>query len=284
MYVQRAPFRLYVGNCCWLCMYIKIQNGLTSTQNYKLPSITSIKPKNNNNRSPFSSLILHVRLPNSTIIIIIMSNKKKSHKKKRISKHILQARERQIEKLAASASASSENELRVVVAKTDAPTVSAKRKIPQSKIKDPKEAQDYLSNWNHKDHGSQWKFNKNTQSWIFRHMYESDKIPKASFTLLLEYLSGVQGSTTEWVHSEALRKALRYKDWEAKKQCQDHETHKDEKQVTPEGQNENIPKDTNKDHNEDDERFLKLSDHDKRKEYKRCRKVLDHLKLLKSSN
>ena len=199
-----------------------------------------------------------------------MSNKKKAHKRKRISKHILKAQERQKEEQEEGDTEQVHN--------TATTKLKKKKRVPNSKVKDPKEAQEYLSNWNLREKGSEWKFNKNTQSWIFRHMYDSNKIPKASFNILLEYISGLQGSTCDWVKKEATRKALRYKEWE--KQNTDKEGEKDTQKATEESKQND---DNDDDQKEDDKRFMSLSDHDKRKEYKRCRKVLDQMKMIEST-
>ena len=198
-----------------------------------------------------------------------MANKKKAHKRKRISKHILKAQERQKE---------DEEEGDTKQVNDNATTPKKKKRVPNSKVKDPKDVQEYLSNWKHRDQGSMWKFNKNTQSWLFRHMYDSNKIPKNSFTTLLEYISGLKGSTCDWVKQEATRKALRYKEWEKRN------TDKKGEEEAQEKTEDNKQNDNDDEQKEDDKRFMALSDHDKRKEYKRCRKVLDTMKMMESSN
>jgi hypothetical protein len=40
-------------------------------------------------------------------------------------------------------------------------------------VKDPAEATLYLEQW---DAGAGWRFNKSTQAWILRHMYQKDKV------------------------------------------------------------------------------------------------------------
>jgi hypothetical protein len=203
-----------------------------------------------------------------------MATKKKAQKRKRISKHILKAQERQKEEQ------EGDTEKANVDATTTTRTPKKKKRVPNSKVKDPKDVQEYLSNWKHREQGSGsiWKFNKNTQSWMFRHMYDSNKIPKATFTILLEYIGGLKGSTCDWVKQEATRKALRYKEWEKRNTNKEGEE-EIAKKTEEENQNDN-----DEEQKEDDKRFMSLSDHDKRKEYKRCRKVLDQMKMMESSN
>mmetsp|Transcript_16310 Transcript_16310/g.46613 ORF Transcript_16310/g.46613 Transcript_16310/m.46613 type:complete len:113 (+) Transcript_16310:3-341(+) len=108
-------------------------------------------------------------------------------------------------------------------------------------------------------------------------MYEADKIPKGVFALLLEYLSGIEGKTTRtWIRSEASRRALRYKNYEKGTQ----RTAGDDADTNLEDvrKEENTPaarQTQSEDDREDEERWKKLDDHDKRKEYKRTRKILE---------
>ncbi|GAX17903.1 hypothetical protein FisN_18Hh109 [Fistulifera solaris] len=178
--------------------------------------------------------------------------KKRNKGKKHISKHVLKAREAKEE------------------AKKEAPQKApSKTKKPKAVVKDPSEAMDYLKQWKH-DKGA-WKFNKNTQSWIIRHMYDAEKLDKAAFSLVTEYLQGLQGGTAKtWVVADATKRALRYKEYEKSQGTGGDGDSKDaEKKGTD---------NATKDETEDRIRWKKLSDHDKRKEYKRARKVLEVLK------
>jgi hypothetical protein len=188
---------------------------------------------------------------------------KSAQKKKNISKHVLKARE---DKTAASTDAKANENTDVV-----------KRKQKKNRhIKDPSEAATYLDEWKASKSGkSGWKFNKNTQSWLIRHMYDADKAPKAVFSLLLEYLSGLEGKATRsWIRSEASRRALRYKNYEKETQKSTEEKggtskedSKKDKAATEKNQSE--------EEREEEARWNGLSDHDKRKEYKRARKVIE---------
>lgn len=211
-----------------------------------------------------------------------MGAKSKSpHKKKNISKHVLKAREDQTKTTTEAGAIKDDNG-------KDTPEVAAKRKQRKNRrVKDPSEAATYLEEWKaSKTSGkSDWKFNKNTQSWLIRHMYEADKIPKGVFALLQEYLSSLEGNTTKtWIRAEASRRALRYKSYEKETKSYEKETKKASVEST-DTEKEGAAKDEDKkpakgktqteDEQEEEERWNKLNDHDKRKEYKRARKVLE---------
>jgi hypothetical protein len=123
-------------------------------------------------------------------------------------------------------------------------------------------------------------------------MYDADKVPKASFQILMEYMEGLKGEATrEWVNKDAIRRVLRYKEWEKRqggKLVQDEEGTEETKKT--EGQDQLDREDVNQNgdsmsgnngEQEEEERFKSLSDHDKRKEYKRARKVLEAVKKQK---
>jgi WKF domain len=192
-----------------------------------------------------------------------MGDKSKAGKKKKhISKHVLKARD---DKEAIATTASGHTD-----ASPGETPVKTKRKQPKNRhVKDPSEAVTYLQQWRESQSGkgSGWKFNKNTQSWLIRHMYEADKVPKSVFTLLLEYLEGLEGKATKtWLCSDASRRALRYKNYEKDIKNDSHTKHEAAKvEETSKTQDER----------EEEARWIKLSDHDKRKEYKRARKILE---------
>ena len=183
-------------------------------------------------------------------------------KKKRISKHILQSR--QVDPNNAKEGEQSLNN------ETNASTISSQSSKQQDKKrheKHPKELESYLSTWKHRDSGSGWKFNKNTQSWLIRHMYNHEKVPKSMFFLLLEYLSHIKGKNLrERILSDANRRALRYKSWQESKDKSD-EISTTENTTVSSLNVDDVDFDT----------WNQLNDHDKRKEYKRARKILEHL-------
>merc|ERR1712062_458336 len=78
-------------------------------------------------------------------------------------------------------------------------------------IKNPNDVLNYLKMWKNCKSGSGWKFNKNTQSWILRHMYTILLVNKEMFTLIVSYLDGLKGESRKRVLNEANKRALRYK-------------------------------------------------------------------------
>jgi hypothetical protein len=117
-------------------------------------------------------------------------------------------------------------------------------------------------------------------------MYEVDKVSKGTFSLLLEYLHGLQGNKTKSrIISEATRRARRYKEHVSRQENNNKDGggesgDDDDKRDTSKLENAEPtteqPTDMSKEDLEDEEaRWKKLDDHDKRKEYKRARKVLD---------
>jgi hypothetical protein len=256
-------------------------------------------------------------------------------KKKRISKHVLKSQQQHV-------SENDTNDSNTTIVQQQqlgtSNTIDAignsntrttkRRKLKNSHVKDPEEAATYLNSWktNKMDDGnsnnpnkkknkkkdgattssnsssSLWKFNKNTQSWLIRHMYECEKVSKSTFSLLLEYLEGLEGEITKGrIRTEATRRALRYKEY-----CSHNsnsittEQHQDDEQnngtiitsfvekvekkksnSTVDSNNQNQEKRSEQDQRdieEEENRWIQLSDNDKRKEYKRARKILDLVK------
>jgi hypothetical protein len=201
------------------------------------------------------------------------SGKNKVRRKKRISKHQQDAEERRKNKKVVGRDGESAEEQQEQQQK--GPSAMKKNKSAKGHVKDPAEAASYLSSWKHRDAGSGWKFNKNTQSWLLRHMYESEKCPKATFTLLLEYLVGCQGITRRRLREDAARRALRYKEYE-KKTSSAEKAGSDGVDGVNEAEAAQAMKD--EDDGTDEARWDALDEHDKRKEYKRARKILDTIK------
>lgn len=208
-----------------------------------------------------------------TVLCTMGASKSKRNRKKRISKHVVdsQTRKKQedAEKQLLAASEGDDGETDDTVP----PSNESKKSTNNTKTKDPQEAASYLSLWN-LDRNSEsatknWKFNKNTQSWLLRHMYDFDKVNKNTFATLVDYVCEGGEKTRLRAEEEAKRRARRYKDWE-KKQPKEGEAEKDD----------DVADDEKKDATPypDDEDWNQLDDHDKRKEYKRARKVLDSLK------
>lgn len=194
---------------------------------------------------------------------IMKSVQKATRRKKRTCKHVLKSIEQH----------DKQQDESFISAEKSSPR-KKKSKNKKKNIKDPSEAASYLSAWNHRDAGGAWKFNKNTQSWLLRHMYQADKVTKGTFSLLLKYLGGLQGSTRTRAIADARKRALRYKEYETSRDSQEQE---DADNDDVNGKEDSKANDEITD--EDDEmRWKRLSDHEKRKEYKRARKVLEILK------
>ena len=193
------------------------------------------------------------------------AGKNKTRRKKRISKHILKSQEIVLDTEKNTTAMQQDGSLPKSIV---SPSESKEKKTHE---KHPKEVASYLSSWKHRNSGGAWKFNKNTQSWLIRYMYNSEKVSKGMFTLLLEYLAEIRSENLlERIHAEATKRARRYKEWE--KTTKENETSDvliSSTTSTRADTNENVE---DKDGNSG---WIELNDHDKRKEYKRARKVLE---------
>lgn len=264
------------------------------------------------------------RQSSETCAFAAMTNVSKtpSIKKKRISKHVLKSRQSQkveagnasngprdvgngnVDGTSLQPTADSQSgPLRNSDLSSSAdPSKRKRKKKRNSHVKDPEEATTYLSNWKASkasddsgrspvDAPSVWKFNKNTQSWLIRHMYECDKVAKGTFTLLQEYLKGLEGTITkDRIRTEATRRVLRYKEHchaltplnAGTKGASVEGRH-------PSGSGELEDVDvaiaktsvqdpsfaTQEEMEEEETRWKSLDEHNKKKEYKRARKILD---------
>lgn len=195
------------------------------------------------------------------------AGKNKVHRKKRISKHVLKAQEHQTDKVNVDTAVNTQSEPSTqIVAKT--------KKSKKKKIKDPTEAASYLSAWNHRDAGGGvWKFNKNNQSWLVRHMYEASKVPKATFEILMEYLAAGGEGMRSRILDDATRRALRYKEYEKTRTDNDKQEGESSEVISEQKGTDGVSPDE-----DETARWRALNDHDKRKEYKRARKILEVLK------
>jgi len=201
-------------------------------------------------------------------------------KTKRVSKHVISSQDRAQQEggggVAAGVDPSS--------AADDAVGAPSKR---GRREKDPSEAASYLSSWRHRDAGGGvWKFNKNTQSWLVRHMYDADRISKGTFDDLADYLGGLPaGATRSRVREDAARRASRYKRWEKSGGGSGgEETAEVPTKRTEDG--DDAPESGGGaagEGGDSDERWAALDDKNKRKEYKRARKILDAVSALPSA-
>lgn len=199
-----------------------------------------------------------------------MAKSKSAKKKNNVSKHILKSRE-------------------------DDPTTASdvgdksynspkKIKSKSKHTKHPEEAAFYLSQWKASKSddssiraSSSWKFNKNTQSWLIRHLYEVDKVPKSTFLLLLDYLDGLEGKfIIDRMRMDALRRCRRHKEY-----CKSNElasTTESRNEPTEKTENSNDINEENGELEYEEALWRKMDDHEKRKQYKRARKILDMMK------
>lgn len=199
------------------------------------------------------------------------ADKKRSKKKKKhISKHVLKAKSEAKEKVVldgADAGAGA----------TGTGTTSIKKTASKETVKDPTEASAYLNAWQAQEG---WKFNKNTQSWLLRHMYETEKVSKSTFTILLEYMKGLQGKDAKKrVFDEATARAKRYRDYENAQEAattavKGSDEHSKE---APESATTGTTVSDDDDGSYGLAHWNSLDDHGKRKEYKRARRVLEVL-------
>jgi hypothetical protein len=185
------------------------------------------------------------------------AQQKAARKKKRTSKHVLKAKEEREQQQQATAATQEEK-----------PRNATKKNKKSKHVKDPSEAAQYLSSWKHRNAGGAWKFNKNTQSWLLRHLYQTELVSKTTFQLLLEYLTDLKGQMRTRTMEDAKRRALRYKEYEKEKESSDEK----------EQEQEASTKEVSEECEDDETRWKRLDDHEKRKEYKRARKVLETLK------
>lgn len=218
--------------------------------------------------------------------------KKKSTKKNHVSKHILKSRGDTVTATKGEDNISSSS--------------SKKRdRKAKSHTKHPGEAASYLTQWEASKSedpstraSSSWKFNKNTQSWLIRHMYEVEKVPKPTFLLLLEYLDGLEGKfIIDRMRIDASRRCRRYKEYcksntqtstlentgEINKKTENqqylNEKNDDlEKKKKETGITRTAMADQKAELENEEAQWNKMDDHEKRKQYKRARKILDLLK------
>ena len=164
--------------------------------------------------------------------------KRKKGKKRKISKHIVASASERKERTSDERTERPAAEDR---AADDKNSDQQSKKVKKRREKDPVDALAYLQEW--KDESSTWKFN--------RHMYNDKLVSKSTFGMLLQYLVKAEHKVHERLRTEAIRRALRYQKYT----------------TNPTATVGN-----------DDDEYKILNDHDKRKEYKRARKVLDTIR------
>ncbi|XP_068002806.1 uncharacterized protein C7orf50 homolog isoform X1 [Melanerpes formicivorus] len=55
----------------------------------------------------------------------------------------------------------------------------------------------WLLHYSWSENPEEWKFQKTRQTWLLLHMYDKEKVPDKYFTILLDYLQGLQGSARD---------------------------------------------------------------------------------------
>eukprot|EP00977_Amphora_coffeiformis_P000401 scaffold108_cov162-Amphora_coffeaeformis.AAC.12 len=198
--------------------------------------------------------------------------KRNKKKKKHISKHVIKAKSEAQQKVVTT-----------ITTTTGESSSKTKKAAANETVKDPSEASEYLQAWQAKEG---WKFNKNTQSWLLRHMYEAEKVSKTTFTILLEYMKGLQGKDAKKrVLEEATARAKRYRDYEKSSKdtiTTSGETAEETNPTPKEAEAAATTTSSTSSAAEDDGSYglahwNTLDDHDKRKEYKRARRILELL-------
>jgi hypothetical protein len=154
----------------------------------------------------------------------------KPAKKKNVAKHVLAAAARQSTKTTANVDEATGIDVidvegvTGVMGKTNkakkTKTTPAKKATGNKNVKAPTDVSNYLVLWKlHQEAGSEgsgWKFNKNTQSWLLRHMYNDGLVNKKTFANLVEYVKSMQGKCRGEKRIEAVTLISDYKEWEGK--------------------------------------------------------------------
>ncbi|KAI4807873.1 hypothetical protein KUCAC02_027648 [Chaenocephalus aceratus] len=66
----------------------------------------------------------------------------------------------------------------------------------------PQQALVYLTCWS--ENRAEWKFQKIRQTWLLQHMFNSEQVADEKFSVLLEYLEGLQGAAKDTTVKKAL--------------------------------------------------------------------------------
>jgi hypothetical protein len=216
-------------------------------------------------------------------------NLKKKGKKRKISKHIADAKLKSASLTSSSSGAvldstdsGQNNSSNVTLIPTPAirtATPSKKQKLGK-RMKDPVDVEGYLLAWKEQqdlssDDGcsdrvgvTKWKFNKNTQSWLIRHLYDATKISKSLFAIAVQYFMKSNINVQKRLRDDATQRAIQY-------QQQHHQQENEMSNHTKDGKNNEDEENTKQNDAEDSPELL--LEKNRRKEYKRARKILDSL-------
>ena len=150
-----------------------------------------------------------------------------------------------------------------------------KTKQSESQQKRIIEAEQYLTEWQKSQDRkeSQWKFRTLINQWLIQHMYDPEKVSKITFGVLLQYLQSEKAlERLKRIVNDAHHRCIRYKEYEKKHSRESSDT-------TDAASKDGIAEDND----ESKTAWKQLTDHEKRKEYKRARRVLETLQEKVSS-
>lgn len=207
-------------------------------------------------------------------------NIKKKGKKRKISKHISDAKVKSAS-LTMSPSdgifdptdhgTSNSTNIKMIAAPLSSTTTSNKKQKLTKRTKDIVDVEGYLMAWKQSSNGnltSSWKFNKNTQSWLIRHLYDSTKISKSIFVIALQYFLKSNINVQHRLRDDAMQRAIQYQQQQQEKETTNHSNDRKD--------NDNDD-DNDVNQNDKEESPEVLLEKNQRKEYKRARKILDTL-------
>ncbi|XP_063077646.1 uncharacterized protein C7orf50 homolog [Engraulis encrasicolus] len=65
----------------------------------------------------------------------------------------------------------------------------------EDQSKSAERALEYLTCWS--ERREEWRFKKIRQTWLLQHMYDTEKVPDASFSVMLAYLENLRGAARD---------------------------------------------------------------------------------------
>ena len=218
-------------------------------------------------------------------------NVKKKGKKRKISKHIADAKVKS-DSLSSSPSGgifdskdsgTTNNSSNVTFMPTpvELTTSTSKKQKSAKHTKDPVDVEGYLMAWKEqqdlssdgiREAATTWKFNKNTQSWLIRHLYDTTKISKSLFAIALQYFLKSNINVQKRLRDDATQRAIQYQQQQQEKGLTNNSI---------DGKNND---NDNANENEEEELPEMLLEKNQRKEYKRARKILDTLAVAENVN
>ena len=221
-------------------------------------------------------------------------NVKKKGKKRKISKHIADAKVKS-DSLSSppsggifdsndSGTTNNSSNVTFMPTPVELTTSPSKKQKSAKRTKDPVDVEGYLMAWKEqRDLSSDdisisrvvattWKFNKNTQSWLIRHLYDATKISKSLFAIALQYFLKSNINVQKRLRDDATQRAIQY------------QRQQQEKGLTNNSFDGKNNDNDNANENEAEELPEMLLEKNQRKEYKRARKILDALAVAENVN